>query len=86
MEKRKNVLLPENDPAHRSGQKGTQGQGVLPTGKMCELEQGKLGVGRKRGSPYLAVFFKGIGCGREVRDDLLTVWAPWVRRDRVTHA
>lgn len=39
----------------------------------------------RRGYPYLAVIFEGISCGSEVWDDLLTVWAPWVRRDRVSH-
>lgn len=37
------------------------------------------------GYPYLAVIFEGVGRGSEVWDDLLTVWAPWAKRDRVSY-
>lgn len=41
-------------------------------------------MAQDRECPYLAVIFEGIRRGSEVRDDLLTVRAPWVRKDSIT--
>lgn len=84
--KRKDVLLLRMTPlagldgtAHKVGECNQQSRRCR---NQCKANWGR---NERGGYPYLAVIFEGISCGREVRDGLLTVWAPWARRDRVSH-
>lgn len=49
--------------------------------KVQESVQGKVGdeTRDEQGCPYLSVIFEDVSSGSEVRNDLLTVWAPCVR-------